>query len=150
MRVVLQRVRHASVSVEGKVCGAIGTGLLVLLGIAATDTLEDADWLCRKVQALRIFGDEAGLMNLSVADVGGEILVISQFTLQASYKKGNRPSFITAARPEQAILLYDHVVTLLSSLGGKPVQTGVFGADMQVNLVNDGPVTIVMDTQNKE
>jgi D-aminoacyl-tRNA deacylase len=150
MKAVIQRVRNAHVSVNGERCGAIDTGLLVLLGVAIPDTTEDAEWLCRKIQSLRIFPDEAGLMNRSVTEADGDILVISQFTLQASYKKGNRPSFIAAARPEQAIPLYEHFVSFLSSLTGKTVQTGIFAADMQVSLVNDGPVTIVMDTHNKE
>lgn len=150
MRVVIQRVSEASVTIDGTVKSAIGKGFMVLLGIEAIDTKEDADWLCQKIAALRVFSDEAGLMNLDIKQVAGDLLVVSQFTLHASYKKGNRPSFIRAARPEQAIPLYEYFVAQLSSAIGKPVATGSFGADMKVSLVNDGPVTITMDTQNKE
>lgn len=129
---------------------AVGIGFMVLLGIETDETREDAEWLCSKIAQLRVFADEAGLMNKSLNDVDGEVLVISQFTLHASYKKGNRPSFIKAARPEQAIPLYEHFVSTLSRLIEKPVATGTFGADMKVALVNDGPVTIIMDTKNKE
>ena len=150
MRVVIQRVLEASVSISGAVTAAIGPGLLVLLGIGEEDGREDIDWLVRKISALRIFDDEAGVMNRSVVDVGGDILVVSQFTLMASTKKGNRPAYIRAARPETAIPLYEQFCTALSSALGKPVPTGTFGADMQVALVNDGPVTICIDTKNKE
>lgn len=150
MRAVVQRVSSASVAIEGEVTASIGTGFLVLLGIEAADGTEDADWLAKKITGLRVFSDEAGLMNNDLAGVAGEILVVSQFTLHASYKKGNRPSFIKAARPQQAIPLYEYFIKQLSVLTGKPVATGSFGADMQVSLVNNGPVTIIMDTQNKE
>lgn len=150
MRVVIQRVSEASVTIDGTVKSAIGKGFMVLLGIETIDTREDADWLCQKIAALRVFSDEAGLMNLDIKQVAGDLLVVSQFTLHASYKKGNRPSFIRAARPEQAIPLYEYFVAQLSTTIGKPVATGSFGADMKVSLVNDGPVTITMDTQNKE
>lgn len=146
MRVVIQRVSTASVTIHGDMHAAIGTGFLVLLGIATEDIKEDADWLSGKIAQLRIFSDEQGLMNKDIKDVGGDILVVSQFTLHAAYKKGNRPSFIKAARPEQAIPLYEYFVAQLSHKAGKPVFTGVFGADMQVALVNDGPVTIMMDS----
>ncbi|MBS1584377.1 MAG: D-tyrosyl-tRNA(Tyr) deacylase [Bacteroidetes bacterium] len=150
MRTVIQRVSSASVSIEGKVKAEIGTGYLVLLGIEAIDTKEDADWLARKIVSLRVFSDEAGLMNKDLKEVNGDILVISQFTLHAAYKKGNRPSFIRAARPDQAIPLYEYFIQQLTDLTGREVKSGIFGADMKVALVNDGPVTILMDTQNKE
>lgn len=150
MRVVIQRATSASVTIDGHVHGAIGKGLMILVGIEAVDTNDDADWLCSKITQLRIFGDEAGLMNLSVQDIDGEILVVSQFTLHTSYKKGNRPSFIRAARPEQAIPLYNYFLEKLAATIAKPIASGIFGADMKVALVNDGPVTIIMDTQNKE
>ena len=150
MRVVLQRVREASVTIDGKVRSAIGPGLLVLLGVGPDDGQEDLDWLVRKVAGLRIFDDEAGVMNRSVVEVGGEALVVSQFTLMASTKKGNRPSYIRAARPEVAIPLYEQFCTALSDALGHSVPTGTFGADMQVSLINDGPVTICIDTKNKE
>lgn len=150
MRVVIQRAKSASVTIDGHVHGAIGKGLMILVGIEAVDTNDDADWLCGKIAQLRIFGDEAGLMNLSVQDIDGEILVVSQFTLHASYKKGNRPSFIRAARPEQAIPLYNYFFEKLAATIAKPIASDIFGADMKVALVNDGPVTIIMDTQNKE
>ena len=150
MRAVIQRVRHASVSIGGQVKSAIGPGFLILLGIEAADTREDADWLCRKIAALRVFDDADGVMNRSLTDVGGEALVVSQFTLMASYKKGNRPSYIRAAGHDIAIPLYDYVTHTLSGLRLQPVGTGEFGADMQVELLNDGPVTICMDTKNKE
>jgi D-tyrosyl-tRNA(Tyr) deacylase len=136
--------------VDGNVCGEIERGLLVFLGIDENDQQADADWLCAKIAAMRIFSDEDGLMNKSVIDVEGGLLLISQFTLIASTKKGNRPSFIRAARPDKAIPLYEYCIEKLNSLLGKPVAKGIFGADMQVNLLNDGPVTIVIDTQNKE
>jgi D-aminoacyl-tRNA deacylase len=151
MRILLQRVAHASVVVEGEVIGQIGPGLLLLLGIEAADTRDDADWLARKVAAMRIFGDDAGLMNRSVQDIAGGVLVVSQFTLHASTQKGNRPSFIRAARPEQAIPLYDYFVEILRSVVAPcPVATGQFGADMKVTLLNDGPVTIWMDSKARE
>jgi D-tyrosyl-tRNA(Tyr) deacylase len=150
MRVVIQRVSEASVTIDGRVKSSIGTGLLILLGIEPADTEADAEWLCKKTGSMRIFSDDAGQMNLSVQDVGGELLVVSQFTLYASTKKGNRPSFMRAARPEQAIPLYEKFVAMLSTETGIQVQTGEFGADMKVSLVNDGPVTIIMDSQAKE
>jgi len=150
MRVVIQRVSEASVSIGGTVTAAIGPGLLVLLGICEEDGPADIDWLVRKIAALRVFDDEAGVMNRSVADVGGDVLVVSQFTLMASTKKGNRPAYIRAARPEVAIPLYEQFCAALSATLGKSVPTGTFGADMQVSLINDGPVTICIDTKNKE
>jgi D-tyrosyl-tRNA(Tyr) deacylase len=150
MRTVIQRVSTASVTIHGDMTSAIGIGFLVLLGIETTDTKEDAEWLSKKIALLRVFADDAGLMNRDIKEVDGEIMVVSQFTLHATYKKGNRPSFIRAARPEQAIPLYEYFVARLTEVLGKPVVTGVFGADMKVALVNDGPVTIIMDTQNKE
>ena len=150
MRAVIQRVSSASVTIDGQVKSAIGPGLLVLLGIGHEDGKEDLDWLVKKIAGLRIFADEAGVMNRSVMEVDGEVLVVSQFTLMASTKKGNRPSYIRAARPETAIPLYGQFCTALSDTLGKPVPTGTFGADMQVSLINDGPVTICIDTKNKE
>ena len=150
MRTVIQRVQKACVSVNGSIVSKIGQGLLLLLGIETADTEEDIQWLCRKVLGLRIFDDEQGVMNRSIMDIHGEILVISQFTLMASYKKGNRPSWIRAAGHEVAIPLYNSFVKQLSDALGKPVGTGEFGADMKVELLNDGPVTICMDTKNKE
>ena len=150
MRVVLQRVTHASVEIDGALHSQIGIGLLVLLGIEPIDTQEDADWLVKKIAALRIFDDENGVMNRNVVDVDGQVLVVSQFTLMASYKKGNRPSYIRAARPEVAVPFYEYFVEQMAKTTGKPVETGVFGADMQVSLLNNGPVTITMDTHNKE
>lgn len=150
MRIVIQRVRHASVTINGTVKSAIQQGLLLLLGVEESDTSEDVDWLVRKVVGLRIFDDEQGVMNRSVMDVGGEALVVSQFTLFASYKKGNRPSWLRAARHEISIPLYEEFCEKLSAAMGKPVGTGEFGADMKVELLNDGPVTICMDTKNKE
>ncbi len=150
MIAVLQRVSEASVRIEGSVHGEIGAGLLVLLGISQTDTEEDALWLARKIVAMRIFGDEAGKMNLSLQETGGNLLLISQFTLHASTKKGNRPSFVEAARPEIAIPLYEKMIGLLTGELGKPIQTGIFGADMKVSLLNDGPVTIIIDSQQKK
>jgi len=149
MIAVLQRVSEASVTIEGAVKGKIGQGLLVLLGIAHTDKAEDVDWLGKKLVNLRIFGDAEGKMNLALPDVGGDILLISQFTLHASTKKGNRPSFIEAARPETAIPLYEAMINTLAKELGKPIQTGEFGADMKVALLNDGPVTIVIDSKNR-
>lgn len=150
MRTLIQRVSEASVAINGEIRSKIGTGVLVLLGIEHDDTQEDADWLCKKMANLRIFPDENEVMNRSISDVNGEALVVSQFTLHASTKKGNRPSYIRAARPEQAIPLYEYFVRTLESELGKPVGTGEFGADMQVGLVNDGPVTIWIDSKNKE
>ena len=151
MRAVIQRVSEASVTIDGRRVAEIGAGLLVLLGVAVGDTDEDAHWLASRIAGLRIMADEAGLMNLSVASTHGAVIVVSQFTLHASYKKGNRPSFLQAARPEVAAPLYERLVANLREvLGPDKVQTGVFGADMSVALVNDGPVTIVMDTANKE
>jgi len=150
MRVVIQRVTEASVTIEGSVKSSIDKGFVVLLGIETEDTNEDADWLSGKIALLRVFSDENGLMNKDIKEVSGNILLISQFTLHASYKKGNRPSFIKAARPEQAIPLYQYFISVLSEKLGKQVCTGIFGADMKVALVNDGPVTIIMDTKNKE
>lgn len=150
MRTVIQRVKRANVSINSSIVSSIGQGLLLLLGIENADTEEDIQWLCHKVLGLRIFDDEKGVMNRNIIDVGGEILVVSQFTLMASYKKGNRPSWIRAAGHEIAVPLYERFVAMLSQGLGKPVGTGVFGAEMQVELVNDGPVTICMDTKNKE
>ena len=150
MRVVIQRVKNASVRVDEQVVGAIDAGLLLLLGITQEDSAEDIEWLCRKIVQMRIFGDENDLMNKSLLDIDGEVLVISQFTLHASTKKGNRPSFIAAARPEQAIPLYEQFITAIQNYIPQKVQTGIFGADMKVNLLNDGPVTITMDSKNRE
>lgn len=150
MRAVIQRVSKASVTVEAKITGEIKTGLLVLLGIEDADTDEDLRWLSGKIVALRIFNDEAGVMNKSVLDVGGDVLLVSQFTLHASTKKGARPSYIRASKPDFAIPLYERMIAQLSTHLGKKIQTGIFGADMKVELLNDGPVTIVMDTKNKE
>lgn len=150
MRTVIQRVTQASVTIGEQVKSSIGTGLLILLGIGKDDTEEDINWLVKKIIALRIFNDEMGIMNRSIMDINGEILVVSQFTLMASYKKGNRPSWIHAAPHEISIPLYNHFCDALSKAMGKPVGTGEFGADMKVELLNDGPVTICMDTKNKE
>jgi len=150
MRVVLQRVKRASVTVEGNITGAIEDGLLVLLGIEEADTLEDMNWLSSKLVNLRIFNDEQGVMNRSLLEVGGGLLLVSQFTLFAATKKGNRPSYSRAAPPAIAVPIYEKMIELLSAELGKPIQTGVFGADMKVELLNDGPVTIVIDTKNKE
>ena len=150
MRTVIQRVTSASVSIGGEVVGEIGKGVMLLLGITPEDTQQDADWLVGKVSRLRIFDDANGVMNLSLQDTGGEALVVSQFTLMASYKKGNRPSYIHAAPPAVAIPLYEYFVAQLQQTLGRTVPTGQFGADMQVNLTNDGPVTIVMDSKNPE
>lgn len=150
MRTVIQRVKKASVSVDGKAVSTIGQGLLLLLGIEATDTEEDIQWLCHKVLGLRIFDDKEGIMNRSIMDIDGEIIVVSQFTLMASYKKGNRPSWIRAAGHEHAVPMYERFLQVLSEGLGKQVGRGVFGAEMQVELINDGPVTICMDTKNKE
>lgn len=150
MRVVIQRVQHASVTINNKVKSAIQQGYLILVGIEDIDTNEDADWLCRKIIGLRVFDDEEGVMNRSIQDIKGDILVISQFTLMASYKKGNRPSYIRASKHEHAIPLYNYFCQTLSQALGKAIGTGEFGADMKVELLNDGPVTICMDTHNKE
>lgn len=150
MRVVIQRVSEASVTIEGSIHSSIEKGLLILLGIEEADSNEDIEWICRKVADLRIFSDNEGKMNLSVKEVDGRILMVSQFTLHASTKKGNRPSYINAAKPETAIPLYEAFCAELSLMLGHTVKTGVFGADMQVALVNDGPVTIIMDSKNKE
>lgn len=150
MKAVIQRVISASVTINGTVKSAIGPGLLILLGIGHEDGTEDIDWLVRKIAGLRIFNDENGVMNRSILETGGEIIVVSQFTLMASTKKGNRPSYIGAAGHEKAIPLYEQFCNALSAAIGKPVGTGEFGADMKVSLVNDGPVTICMDTKNKE
>lgn len=150
MRIVVQRVSEASVRVDGNVAGEIGMGLLVFLGIETQDTAEDARWLAEKLTRLRIFPDDNGVMNLSVADAGGDILLVSQFTLHALTKKGNRPSYIRAARPEQAEPLYSEFIELLQSDLKKRVATGIFGADMKVSLINDGPVTILIDSKNRE
>ena len=150
MRAVIQRVSSASVTIGGQVKSSIGKGLLILLGVGYEDGQEDIDWLVKKIAGLRIFDDEAGVMNRSVVDVEGETLVVSQFTLMASTKKGNRPSYIHAAGHEIAVPLYESFCSALSEAVGKPVGTGEFGADMKVSLVNDGPVTICIDTKNKE
>ncbi len=150
MKIVLQRVSSASVTVEDKIVGEIQKGLLVLVGIEDADTQEDIEWLVTKITQVRIFGDENQVMNLSIQEVNGDVLVVSQFTLHAATKKGNRPSYIKAARPEVAIPIYENFVGDLETKLGKKVPTGIFGADMKVSLVNDGPVTIIIDTKNKE
>ncbi|WP_437398942.1 D-aminoacyl-tRNA deacylase [Flagellimonas lutimaris] len=150
MRTVLQRVSKASVTVDGKVISSIGNGLLVLLGIEDADNKDDIDWLANKIMNLRIFNDENDVMNRSVLDIEGDIIVVSQFTLHAQTKKGNRPSYIKAAKPDVAIPMYEAFVEVLEQKMGKKVGTGIFGADMKVELLNDGPVTILIDTKNKE
>ena len=150
MRVVIQRVSKASVSIDGQVTAQIEKGYLILLGITVLDTKEDIEWLTNKIKGMRIFSDDQGAMNLSLGQVGGEALVVSQFTLYASTKKGNRPSFIAAAPPEIAIPLYEDFVSALSRKLDKAISTGTCGADMQISLINDGPVTIVIDSKNKE
>ena len=150
MRAVIQRVSHASVTINGKVKSSIQQGFLILLGICDEDSMEDVDWLVKKITNLRVFGDENDVMNRSILDVGGEALVVSQFTLYASYKKGNRPSWFRAGSHEHSIPLYEAFCKALSDQLAKPVGTGEFGADMKVELLNDGPVTICMDTKNKE
>lgn len=150
MRAVIQRVSQASCMVDGEVTGAIGIGFLVLIGIEDADTDEDLQWLAQKIANLRVFGDENGLMNKALADIDGNILLISQFTLFAQTKKGNRPSFIRAARPDKAIPLYEKMKTTLEGITGKKTAAGIFGADMKISLVNDGPVTIIMDTKDKD
>lgn len=150
MRIVIQRVTHASVTINGEMHSSIQQGYLILLGICEEDTMEDIDWLVHKVIGLRVFDDENHVMNRSIMDVDGEVLVVSQFTLYASYKKGNRPSWLRAGRHEHSIPLYEAFCKQLSNALGKPIGTGEFGADMKVELLNDGPVTICMDTKNKE
>lgn len=150
MRIVIQRVQKASVTIDGQVKAAIGQGYLILLGVCEEDTAEDVEWLVRKVIGLRVFDDDNGVMNLSIMDIGGEALVVSQFTLFASYKKGNRPSWLRAAPHPISIPLYEQFCRRLSVAMNKPIATGEFGADMKVELLNDGPVTICMDTKNKE
>ncbi len=150
MRLLIQRVRHASVAIDGRLHSAIGQGLLVFVGIEAADSREDIDFLAGKVARLRIFDDDAGVMNLDVRQIGGEVLVVSQFTLHASTKKGNRPSYIRAAGEAIARPLYERFVAAVAEQSGRPVRTGVFGADMAVELLNDGPVTIWIDSKNKE
>ena len=150
MRAVIQRVSHASCSLEGVISGEIGTGFMVLLGIEDSDTDEDMTWLAQKIANMRVFSDENGLMNKALAEVQGNILLVSQFTLFAATKKGNRPGFTRSARPEYAIPLYEKMIVELTNLTGTKIQTGVFGADMQISLVNDGPVTICIDTKARE
>lgn len=150
MRAVLQRVSHASVVADGNTTGVIQNGLLVLVGIEDADTPEDIAWLSGKIVNMRIFNDDNGVMNVSVKDTGGDILLVSQFTLHASTKKGNRPSYIRASKPEIAIPVYEKMIAQLEKDTGKKIQTGIFGADMKVSLLNDGPVTITLDTKNKE
>jgi D-aminoacyl-tRNA deacylase len=150
MRAVVQRVTQASVTIEGEVKSTIETGVLILLGIEEADAKEDIDWLCNKIVKMRIFNDENGVMNLSLQDVDGEALVISQFTLHASTKKGNRPSYIKAAKPDVAIPLYERFLSHMELTLGKSVGSGIFGADMKVSLLNDGPVTILIDSKNRE
>lgn len=150
MRVVIQRVLEASVVVDEKVVGSINNGLLVLLGIEDADTEDDINWLSNKIVGLRLFDDQDGVMNVSVKDIGGDILLVSQFTLMASTKKGNRPSYIKASKPPIAVPLYEQMIATLTNDLGKAVQTGIFGADMKVSLINNGPVTITIDSKNKE
>lgn len=150
MRAVIQRVAEASVKVDGQVTGSIGKGLLILVGIEDADTQEDIDWLTKKIVGLRIFDDENGVMNLSVMEIGGSILAVSQFTLMASTKKGNRPSYIRASKGDFAQPMYEKFCLALEQESGKKTEKGIFGADMKVSLLNDGPVTIIMDTKNKE
>lgn len=150
MRVVIQRVKYASVTVDGAITGRIDHGLLVLIGIEDADVDEDIEWLGAKIVNLRVFDDEKGVMNLSIKDVDGGILLVSQFTLHASTKKGNRPSYIRASRPDYAIPMYEKMIAQLEKESGKKIQTGIFGADMKVELLNDGPVTIMIDSKNRE
>jgi D-tyrosyl-tRNA(Tyr) deacylase len=150
MRTVIQRVSEASVTIDGAMRSSIQAGLLILLGIEDEDNTEDIEWLCNKIANLRIFNDDQGVMNRSVIEINGELLVVSQFTLHASTKKGNRPSYLRASKPDIAIPLYEAFVKRLTIIAQRPVQTGEFGADMKVRLLNDGPVTILMDTKNKE
>ena len=150
MRVVIQRVAQAAVTIDNKIRAAIGKGLLVLVGIEDADDAEDIEWLSAKIVHLRIFDDTEGVMNCSVRETGGELLLISQFTLHAATKKGNRPSYIRASKPEKAVPLYEKLITRLETDLGKPIGTGIFGADMKVSLCNDGPVTIIIDSKNRE
>jgi D-tyrosyl-tRNA(Tyr) deacylase len=150
MRAVLQRVTQATCTVEGKITGGIKTGFLVLLGIEDADTEDDLIWLAQKIAAMRVFGDENGLMNKSLADVDGDILLISQFTLFATTKKGNRPGFTRAARPDKAIPVYEQMIKTLEEFTGRKIATGIFGADMKISLLNNGPVTIIMDTKDRD
>jgi D-aminoacyl-tRNA deacylase len=150
MRVVIQRVTQSSVTIEGKIHAEISQGLMILLGIEETDTKEDIEWLCGKIARLRVFDDQKGIMNLSITDIGGEVLLVSQFTLHASTKKGNRPSYIKAAPPAVAFPLYESFITELSRQINTKVKSGIFGALMQISLMNDGPVTILIDSKNKE
>ena len=150
MRAVIQRVQHASVKVDEKITGSIQKGLLILLGIEDADEQEDTAWLSNKIVNLRIFDDEQGIMNLSVKDIEGELLLVSQFTLHASTKKGNRPSYIKASKPDFAIPMYEKMIVQLEAELSKKIQTGIFGADMKVELLNDGPVTIIIDSKNRE
>lgn len=150
MRAVLQRVSHASVAVDGNTTGTIQNGLLVLVGIEDADTMEDIEWLSGKIVNMRIFNDDNGVMNVSVKDAGGDILLVSQFTLHASTKKGNRPSYIRASKPDHAIPMYEKMIAQLEKDSDKKIRTGIFGADMKVSLLNDGPVTIIIDSKNKE
>jgi D-aminoacyl-tRNA deacylase len=150
MRVVIQRVLQASVTIKGEIKSSIDKGLLILLGIEEVDTSEDIEWLCGKISKLRVFNDESGVMNLSVSEIRGDILLISQFTLHASTKKGNRPSYIKAAKPEIAIPLYENFIYQMEKELNKKIFTGEFGADMKVALINDGPVTLIIDSKNKE
>ena len=150
MIAVIQRVTYSSVKIDGKIKGEINNGFMVLLGISQTDNVEQADWLARKIVGLRVFGDEEGKMNRDIKDIDGNILLISQFTLHAATKKGNRPSFIEAARPEIAIPLYEKMISLLSENLGKIIETGIFGADMKVTIENDGPVTLIIDSENRK
>ncbi|MDZ4072594.1 MAG: D-aminoacyl-tRNA deacylase [Sediminibacterium sp.] len=150
MRIVIQRVSEAAVSVDRQITGSIANGLLVLMGVEDADTMEDIEWLSNKITNIRLFNDADGVMNLSVKDIDGDILLVSQFTLHASTKKGNRPSYIKASKAEFAIPMYEKMIRQLTIDLGKPIQTGVFGADMKVSLLNDGPVTIVIDSKNKE
>ena len=150
MRAVIQRVSYATCKVDGKVTGEIQIGLMIVLGIADDDTTEDLEWLANKIVNTRIFSDDNGLMNKAITDVNGNILLISQFTLFAQTKKGNRPSFIRAARPDKAIPMYEQMIKIMTELTGKKVETGIFGADMKISLLNDGPVTIIMDTKDKD
>lgn len=150
MRAVIQRVSEASCTVNNKLTGSIAAGLLILLGVEVSDTQDDLDWLAQKIVNMRIFSDEKGLMNKSLLEISGNVLLISQFTLFALTKKGNRPGFTNAARPEKAIPFYEQMISKLESLTGERPQTGIFGADMKIHLINDGPVTIIMDTHNKD
>ncbi len=150
MRAVIQRVTKASVTIDGTICGKIGDGLVVFIGIEDADIEEDINWLSNKIVNLRIFNDEEGIMNKSVLEISGSILLISQFTLHANTKKGNRPSYIKASKPDVAIPLYEKLIAQLKTDLGKEIQTGIFGADMKIELLNDGPVTIIIDTKNKE